>query len=125
MTLQGPGAYDAAVYCASVSAARRHIGHRRSHSASGIRAPNDEGGSEQGRPTRHQRSRTLDTTTPILRPDEYTSAARRSHTRTRSIPGFALGRSQRGDDVESEMSRRGWSRVVRKIRGLYQRLTHK
>eukprot|EP00210_Caulerpa_lentillifera_P002081 g1996.t1 len=38
LTLQGPGAYDAAVYCASISAARRQLGQRshRSHTITGI-----------------------------------------------------------------------------------------
>lgn len=129
LTLQGPGAYDAAVYCASVSAARHQLGHRRAHSTT--HSANGRNGVLFGdRHGRHQRSQTLDTAMgPAIRTEEYITQARNTHARSRSIPAFPVSRSHRSHAGQSENGstppRKGWFRVVKKVRALYHRLTNK
>lgn len=131
LTLQGPGAYDAAVYCASVSAARRQIGHRRAQSVSGAPSANDSNGAViSDRPSRHQRSQTVDTPLgPVIRPEEYVAQVSNAHTRSRSHPAFPVSRSHRSSAGRSESGgpppRKGWTRVVRRVRALYHRLTNR
>lgn len=128
LTLQGPGAYDAAVYCASVSAARHQLGHRRTHSTT--HSVNGRGASFMDRHGRHQRSQTLDTAMgPAIRTEDYVTQARNAHTRSRSIPAFPVSRSHRSHAGNSENGsappRKGWFKVVKRVRALYHRLTNK
>lgn len=126
MTLQGPGAYDAAVYCASVSAARRQMQSRPPHRAASspnLDAPLDSNdlAPPEGRPELH-RTRTLRQPRQVLRPEEFIS---QSHA---ASPGEspAIGRSSpvvqsEGSNRQHERGRkRNWTRVGSRLRALFR-----
>lgn len=126
MTLQGPGAYDAAVYCASVSAARRQMQSRhtsRAASSPNLDAPLDSNdlAPQEGRPEIH-RTRTLRQPRQVLRPEEFLL---QNHA---AGPGESPAGGGSSPVVHSEGSnrqhergrKRNWARVGSKIRALFR-----
>lgn len=132
LTLQGAGAYDAAVYCASVSAARRQMQSRLSHrtlSSPGLTSSNNaEEESVSQRSTRDlQRSHTMGQLGHIFRPEEFIAQAqaRNQAAQTTSTQVPASPSAVVRDERTGGGRHRGWSRIGRKIKSLFSRMVNK
>lgn len=123
LTLQGPGAYDAAVYCASVSAARRQMQARHSNRAASspnLMSPVDTNvhGSCEER-SELQRSQTIGQNRQILRPEEFMSQAT---TPSMGSPSASSTHVELGERRQEIGERRTWSRIGSRIRALFSRI---
>lgn len=148
LTLQGPGAYDAAVYCASISAARRQLGPRPlNHSVTGVHGMEDSDDSTEHLDrdshhflTHHRSrtsigiggSRTRSTQVPVYRPQQFMNSSasapgRPRHNRARSV--FCLPHTSRQETTTMREGgrhpKKGWTKVAKKMRAIYNKLTHK
>lgn len=132
LTLQGAGAYDAAVYCASVSAARRQMQSRLSHrtlSSPGLTSTPEEEvpvtGMDAGRDA--HRSQTMGHLGHIFRPEDFIAQAQARNQGTQGGGGTvppspsAVVRDERSGGVRN----RGWSRIGKKLKSLFNRMVNK
>ncbi|GMH33955.1 hypothetical protein BSKO_01789 [Bryopsis sp. KO-2023] len=130
LTLQGAGAYDAAVYCASVSAARRQMQSRLSHrtlSSPGLSSTLEEDPQPQRSNRDLQRSHTMGQLGHIFRPEEFIAQAqaRNQGAQTTGAPVPASPSAVVRDERTGGGRHRGWSRIGRKIKSLFSRMVNK
>lgn len=149
LTLQGPGAYDAAVYCASISAARRQLGQRPlNHSVTGVHGMEDSDDLREHLDPdahhlrTHHRSRTSigsggsrsgTAQVPVYRPPQFmnpsaSAPGRPRHARARSLFSLPHHTSRHEPTTMREGGRhpkKSWTKVAKKMRAIYNKLTHK